>query len=173
MKKNTWSIAIGTDRTETFYHDFDKRKHLIIAGATGFGKSVIMKIIITSLILSKPNDVLFSLIDLKGGPAFARFKNCKQVVNFGVDNKDALKILIDVQKKMNQDYKKIVDVGFEDVTEAGINERHFLVTDEAADLADDNTSMEILTDIVRKGRGAGYYVIYATQYPSALELWNG
>ena len=27
--------------------------------------------------------------------------------------------------------------------------------------------MDILTDIVRKGRGAGYYVIFATQYPTA------
>jgi S-DNA-T family DNA segregation ATPase FtsK/SpoIIIE len=30
--------------------------------------------------------------------------------------------------------------------------------------------MDILTDIVRKGRGAGYYLIYATQYPSAQAI---
>jgi S-DNA-T family DNA segregation ATPase FtsK/SpoIIIE len=170
LKKNTWSIAIGTNRTETIYHDFDKRKHLIVAGSTGFGKSVIMKSIITSLILQKPNDVTFSLIDLKGGPAFARFRNCKQVVNFGTDLKEAAIILKNVQQKMNNDYKKIVDGGFEDVSEASIPKRHFLVVDEAADLADDKASMEILTDIVRKGRGAGYYVIYATQYPSAQAI---
>ncbi|KGT38147.1 MULTISPECIES: FtsK/SpoIIIE domain-containing protein [Heyndrickxia] len=57
------------------YHDFDMRKHLILARTTGFGKSVIMKSLITSLILQKPDDVEFSLIDLTGGPAFARFKN--------------------------------------------------------------------------------------------------
>ncbi|KYC61214.1 hypothetical protein B4100_3314 [Heyndrickxia coagulans] len=51
------------------------RKHLILARTTGFGKSVIMKSLITSLILQKPDDVEFSLIDLTGGPAFARFKN--------------------------------------------------------------------------------------------------
>src|SRR5205085_977519 len=145
-------------------------KHLIIAGSTGFGKSVIMKSIITSLILSKPNDVSFSLVDLKGGPAFARFRNCKQVVNFGTDNKEAAKILKNVQQQMNDDYKNIVDGGFEDVSEAGVKGRHFLVIDEAADLVEDKPSMEILTDIVRKGRGAGYYVIYATQYPSAQAI---
>ncbi len=170
LKVGTWSVAIGSNRNGTIYHDFDKRKHLIVAGATGFGKSVIMKAIITALLLSKPKDVTFSLIDLKGGPAFARFRNVKQVVNFGVDNKDASKILKDVQKTMNEDYKKIVDEGHEDVTEAGIKRRHFLVIDEAADLAGDRESMEILTDIVRKGRGAGYYVIYATQYPSAQAI---
>ncbi|MBT2729450.1 cell division protein FtsK [Bacillus sp. ISL-75] len=170
INENTWSVLIGFNRTESIYHDFDKRKHLIIAGATGFGKSVIMKCIITSLMLSKPNDVSFSLIDLKGGSAFARFKNAKQVVNFGVDNNEALEILQDVQQKMKDSYQKIVDDGFEDVSEAGISKRHFIVIDEAADLADDKDCMEILTDIVRKGRGAGYYVIYATQYPSAQAI---
>ncbi|MEY2196883.1 FtsK/SpoIIIE domain-containing protein [Neobacillus sp. BF23-41] len=146
IKENTWSVLIGFNRTESIYHDFDKRKHLIIAGATGFGKSVIMKCIITSLILSKPNDVSFSLIDLKGGSAFARFKNARQVINYGVDNEEALEILQDVQGKMKEEYKKIVDDGFEDVSEAGISKRHFIVIDEAADLADDKVCMEILTE---------------------------
>ncbi|MFJ5625628.1 FtsK/SpoIIIE domain-containing protein, partial [Peribacillus loiseleuriae] len=170
LKQGTWSVPIGITRNGTIYHDFDKRKHLIVAGATGFGKSVIMKAIITALILSKPNEVTFSLVDLKGGPAFARFKDAKQVVHFGVDTTDALEILQNVQQKMNDDYKRIVDGGHEDVSEAGISKRHFLVVDEAADLAGDQKSMEILTDIVRKGRGAGYYVIYATQYPSAQAI---
>jgi DNA segregation ATPase FtsK/SpoIIIE, S-DNA-T family len=170
LKVGSWSVPIGMNRNGTIYHDFDKRKHLIVAGATGFGKSVSIKTIITSLLLSKPNDVSFSLIDLKSGSAFSRFKNCKQVVNFGTDNKEAGEILKDVQWRMNEDYKKIVDAGFEDVSEAGINKRHFLILDESADLVDDKDSMEKLTDIVRKGRGAGYYVIYATQYPSAQAI---
>jgi DNA segregation ATPase FtsK/SpoIIIE, S-DNA-T family len=170
LKEDSWSVAIGKTRTEIIFHDFDKRKHLIIAGSTGFGKSVIMKAIITTLLLQKSDDVSFSLIDLKGGAAFTRFKKCKQVINFGTDNKEAIEILKKVQQKMNDDYKKIVDDGFEDVSEAGIRNRHFIVIDEAADLADDKNAMEILTDIVRKGRGAGYYVIYATQYPSAQAI---
>ena len=169
LKPGTWSVPIGSNRDGMLYHDFDKRKHLIIAGSTGFGKSVIMKAIITSLILSKPNDVSFSLIDLKGGPAFARFKDAKQVKRFGTDNKEAETILLEVQKDMERDYKKIVNGGYEDVSEANIKGRHFLIIDEGADLAGDkkSKSMDILTDIVRKGRGAGYYVIFATQYPTA------
>lgn len=170
LKKNTWSVLIGSNRNGDIYHDFDKRKHLIVAGATGGGKSVVMKAIITALTLSKPDDVTFSLIDLKGGSSFARFRNLKQVVNFGIDNTEALEILKDVQQKMNDSYKKIVDNGYEDVSEAGIRKRHFIVVDEAADLADDKACMAILTDIVRKGRGAGYYLIYATQYPSAQAI---
>ena len=118
LKENTWSVLIGLNHKEKIYHNFDKRKHLIIAGATGFGKSVIIKAIITSLSLSNPENVKFSLIDLKGGSAFARFKNMKQVVNFGTDTKSALSILKDVKDQMNNDYEKIVDAGFEDVSES-------------------------------------------------------
>ncbi len=170
IKKNNWSVPIGVIRGKTIVHCFDRRKHLIVAGSTGFGKSVAVKMIITSLIMSKPNDVTFSLIDLKGGVAFNRFKDCKQVKNYGRNNEEALEILKLVQQDMNDEYEKIVDGGFEDVAEANISERHFLIIDEAADLAGDKEAMEILTDIVRKGRGAGFYIIYATQYPSAQAI---
>lgn len=168
LKKGTWSIPIGkTKDGRTIYHDFDKRKSLIIAGAPGFGKSVTMKMIITSLTMSNPDNVTFSLIDLKLGPAFKRFEKMKQIENFGKTGKEATEILEKVQKSMECDYLKIIDDGFEDVSEAGIKKRHFLIIDEGADLIGDPKAIDLLTDIVRKGRGAGYYVIYSTQYPTA------
>jgi DNA segregation ATPase FtsK/SpoIIIE, S-DNA-T family len=166
LKPNSWSILIGLNRDERIYHDFDKRKSIIIAGVPGSGKSVVIKLIITSLILQNPDNVTFSLIDLKEGAAFTRYKNLKQVIHFGKNEDEAIEILKDVQKQMNIDYKKIVDAGYEDVTEANRKQRHFLIIDEAADLADNPKAMELITDIVRKGRGSGYYVVYSTQYPS-------
>lgn len=167
LKSGTWAVPVGVNREGIIYHDFDKTKHLIIAGVPGSGKSVVMKLIITALTLQNPDDVLFSLIDLKGGPAFARFRNLKQVKNLGIDNTEALKILKELREDMENVYKNVlVPNGFEDVTEAEIKKRHFVVIDEAADLAGDKEAVEILTDIVRKGRGSGYYVIYATQYPT-------
>lgn len=167
LQPGTWKVLIGKKRNEIIYHDFDKTKHLIIAGVPGSGKSVVMKLIITSLILSQPDNVTFSLIDLKGGPAFARFKDCKQVENFAVDNEGAMEVLKKVEKDMERVYQDVlVAKGYEDITEAKIKERHFLVIDEAADLAGEGKAVEILTNIVRKGRGSGHYVIYATQYPT-------
>lgn len=167
LQPGTWKVIIGKKRSEIIYHDFDKTKHLIIAGVPGSGKSVVMKLIITSLILSQPNNVSFSLIDLKGGPAFSRFKDCKQVKNFAVNNSEALDVLKDFEEDMERVYRDVlVAKGFEDITEAGIKERHFLVIDEAADLAGEKEAVEILTNIVRKGRGSGHYVIYSTQYPT-------
>jgi DNA segregation ATPase FtsK/SpoIIIE, S-DNA-T family len=166
LKSNSWSVLIGLNREDKIYHDFDKRKSIIIAGVPGSGKSVAIKLIITSLILQNPDNVTFSLIDLKEGAAFTRYKNLKQVIHFGKNEEEAIEILKDVQEKMNIDYKSIVEAGYEDVTEANRKQRHFLIIDEAADLADTPRAMELITDIVRKGRGSGYYVIYSTQYPS-------
>ncbi|MBS4171958.1 FtsK/SpoIIIE domain-containing protein [Bacillus sp. FJAT-49736] len=170
LSPGTWKICLGGDRQGRIYHDFDERKHLIIAGVPGSGKSVIMKLIITCLMLQNPNDVSFSLIDLKGGPAFSRFKDCKQVKkgHLGINMEESLRILKEVQDDMENVYQNIlVPKGFEDVTEAGIKRRHFIVIDEAADIVDYPEVVDILTDIVRKGRGSGHYVIYSTQYPSA------
>jgi DNA segregation ATPase FtsK/SpoIIIE, S-DNA-T family len=166
LKNGTWSVAIGMNRKGIIYHDFDKRKSLLVAGVPGSGKSVLIKLIITSLILQNPDDVTFSLIDLKEGAAFSRFKNARQVVDFATNEIEAMEVLKKVKERMSVDYRKIVEDGFEDVTEAKTKKRHFLIIDEAADLADNRVAMELITEIVRKGRGGGYYCIYATQYPS-------
>jgi hypothetical protein len=170
LKNGTWSIPIGKTRQGLVRHDFDEHKHLIIAGATGYGKSAILKLIVTSLVLQQPDNVNLHLIDLKGGSAFQRFKDLKQTKSFTRDPKEAKKLLQSIQAKMNKDYAEIVDQGYEDIKESGRKERHFIIIDEAADIADDSACMEVVTDIARRGRGAGYYLIYATQYPSSQSI---
>lgn len=168
LKKGTWSVPIGFTRNrDIIRHDFDKDKHLIIAGATGYGKSAILKLISTVLISQQPNNAELSLIDLKGGSAFHRFRNCKQVKYYSRDPLETEKVLESIQVEMNKSFEKVVDNGFEDVKEAKINKRHFIIIDEAADLAEYNKAMDIITDIARRGRSAGYYLIFCTQYPTA------
>lgn len=170
LKPGTWSVSIGQTRQGVVRHDFDEHKHLIIAGATGYGKSAILKLIVTSLVLQQSEHVNLHLIDLKGGSAFQRFKDLKQTKNFTRDPSQAKEILEEIQVKMNEAYTDIVDQGYEDVKESGRKERHFIIIDEAADIADDSACMDVVTDIARKGRGAGYYLIYATQYPSSKSI---
>jgi len=168
LKFNNWSVPIGiTRKGDTIYHDFDKSKHLIIAGATGYGKSAILKLIVTTLIEQQPENVELSLIDLKGGSAFHRFRNCKQVKYYSRDPKEAEGVLEFIQSDMNGAFQKVVDNGYEDVKEAKIKKRHFIIIDEAADLSDYKNAMEIITDIARRGRSAGYYLVFCTQYPTA------
>jgi hypothetical protein len=168
LNPGTWAVCIGYDRAgKPIYHDFDKAKHLLIAGATGYGKSVALKLIVTSLILQMSDHAELSLIDLKGGSAFHRFKDCRQVKHYGRNPSEGEEKLKEIQEEMNDSFEKVVDQGFEDVKEAGIKKRHFIVIDEAADLADNQTAMDIVTDIARRGRSAGYFLIFATQYPTA------
>lgn len=166
--EGTWSVPIGYTRNGTVInHDFDKDKHLIIAGATGYGKSAILKLITTTLIEQQPNDAELSLIDLKGGSAFHRFRSCKQVKYYSRDPQETEKLLETIQQEMNKSFNKVVDKGYEDVKEAKIKKRHFIIIDEAADLTEYTKAMDIITDIARRGRSAGYYLIFCTQYPTA------
>lgn len=167
LKLNSWSVPIGFTRNGNIIrHDFDKDKHLIIAGATGYGKSAILKLIVTTLISQQHENVELSLIDLKGGSAFHRFKDCKQVKYYSRDPLSAEDVLKSVQIDMNGSFENVVDNGYEDVKEANIKKRHFIIIDEAADLTEYKKAMEIITDIARRGRSAGYYLIFCTQYPT-------
>ncbi|MFE8698006.1 FtsK/SpoIIIE domain-containing protein [Cytobacillus sp. FJAT-53684] len=170
LKRDSWSVSIGKTRSNIIRHDFDEHKHLIIAGATGYGKSALLKLIVTSLVCQQPEHTNLHLVDLKGGSAFQRFKNLKQTRNFTREPEGAKEILKDIQQQMEEAYKEIVDAGYEDIKESGIKDRHFIIIDEAADIADDAVAMEVVTDIARKGRGAGYYLIYGTQYPSSQSI---
>lgn len=168
LKPKSWSVPIGYTRNgDMIEHDFDKSKHLIIAGATGYGKSAILKLITTTLIEQQPDNTELSLIDLKGGSAFHRFKDCKQVKYYSRDPESAQEVLVKVQNDMQKSFEKVVDNGYEDVKEAKIKRRHFVIIDEAADLADYSNAMDIITDIARRGRSSGYYLIFCTQYPTA------
>jgi DNA segregation ATPase FtsK/SpoIIIE, S-DNA-T family len=161
-----WEVPIGVTRTDLIKHDFDKVYNMIIAGSPGYGKSVLLKNITTSIVVRNPNIVKLTLIDLKGGLAFNRFKNLKQVDNVAKTPIEALTALQSVQEKMVKMIDYLLENGFEDVKEAGINDRYFCIIDEAADLTGEKEAIEIVKDIARRGRGAGFRLIYATQYPT-------
>jgi len=161
-----WEVPIGTSRSKFVTHDFEKVSHLIIAGATNMGKSNFIKMMITALVYRKPDDVKFTIIDLKNGLSLGRFKDLKQTENFAINPEQAKEALKRVQEQMSKTMDYLFENGYEDVKEAGFKERHFVIIDEAADIADDKDCVEILEDIARRGRASGFYLVYATQYPT-------
>ncbi|MEN2468220.1 FtsK/SpoIIIE domain-containing protein [Ornithinibacillus sp. JPR2-1] len=163
-----WEVPIGYTYKEFLKHDFEKRPHMIVAGATGFGKSEFIKLLISVLTKNRPDHVRFHLIDLKGGSELGPFRRMSQVSNFGKNVRDAKRILEDIQNDMNYKLDYMFEKGYKDVTEAGQKERDFIFIDEAADLDDD--CKDIVIDIARRGRSAGYRLIYATQYPTNQTL---
>lgn len=73
-------LAIGTTVSRDFFiQDLARMPHLLIAGATGQGKSILINSIILSLIYSlSPDDLKFVLIDPKMVEFTAYDKICKQ-----------------------------------------------------------------------------------------------
>jgi hypothetical protein len=165
-KVSGWQIPVGTTRTSLIKHDFEKHCHITIAGMTDYGKSVFLKNIITTLIAKQTRNVKFYLVDLKGGLAFNRFRNLEQVQGVAKNPEEAFEMLSLAQEKMNERINFLLEKGYEDIKEAGILERIFVVIDEAADISDHKACQEIIKDIARRGRGAGFRLIYATQYPT-------
>lgn len=162
-----WQVPVGVSRLKYLTHDFDKIPHLIVAGTTDFGKSNWLKSTITTLIHRKPDHATFTLIDLKGGLSFNRYRDVKQVGPIAKSPQEALEALQTVQERMNGTMDYLIAHNYEDVKEAGLHDRHFIVIDEAADIADHKGCVEIIKDIARRGRAAGYRLIYSTQYPTA------
>jgi FtsK/SpoIIIE family len=171
LKPGTWSVPIGHTRNgKVVYHDFDDLYSLIVAGTPGYGKSFFLKMLISTLVLINPKNVSFTLIDLKEGAAFKRFEKLKQVKYVGYNPEDAKAVLERVKEDMTATYRSFIDDGFEDVKEAGIPHRHFIIVDEGADIAQDSDCIDLLTDIARRGRAAGFYPIYSSQYPTSRTI---
>lgn len=171
-----WEVPIGVTRTEFMKHDFDKIMHMVVAGTTRYGKSIFLKNVITTLIQNQPDNVLFTLIDLKGGLTFNRFRKCPQVQSMTSEPKESLEVLQAINEQLNQVMDHLQSNGFENVIEAGIKNRHFIIIDEGAELAPGiekdselkkikNACEVILSRIARIGGALGYRLIYATQTP--------
>ena len=176
----SWEIPVGKTRDRFVRHDMELG-HMIVAGATRYGKSVFLKNIITTLIARKPNDVKLTLVDLKGGLTFARYLSVKQVATVAKDVAETLATLKQIDAELTAKLAEYLAQGFEDIREANDPMRHFIVIDEAAQIASkgvtdsEERSMRvdcerILAKIAQEGAGLGYRLIFCTQYPTADTL---
>jgi DNA segregation ATPase FtsK/SpoIIIE, S-DNA-T family len=172
-----WEIPLGESRYGFINHDME-RGHITLAGATRKGKTVFLKLLITSLIHIQPENTKLTLIDLKGGLSFTRFKHAKQVEKVATDLDTALDALLKVKKEMDEMKGWFDKNGSEDIKEAGIDTRHFICIDEAAQISPNiltgkeekekaRKCEEALSEIARIGAGLGYRLIYCSQYPTA------
>ena len=186
-------IAIGkTIANEPFIADLTKMPHLLMAGATGQGKSVGLNAIIASLLYKKhPAEIKFVMVDPKKVELTLFTKIERHFLAKLPDSEDA--IITDTRKvvrtlnsltiEMDQRYDLLKDAQVKNIKEYNAkfisrrlnpNEGHrylpyvVLVVDEFADLIM-TAGKEIETPIARLAqlaRAIGIHLIIATQRPS-------
>lgn len=181
--KGNWTIPVGMAQEGIVYHDFDTIPHMTIAGATTWGKTVFMKMLMTHLIENNPDGVEFYILDLKGGLAFHRYANLKQVKVVAGNYEESAKALLMVEKDIKKNMVEFKKVYAENAKEANMPIRKFIIIDEAGELVphksmSDNdkeytrTCQRVLSYIARVSGQLGYKLLFGTQYPTAEILDN-
>jgi DNA segregation ATPase FtsK/SpoIIIE, S-DNA-T family len=172
-----YKVVIGMDHKKLIFHDFSQIPHMIIGGMTRYGKSVVMKLLITQLLLCAPKNLKFHLFDLKGGLAFNRFKKLPQVNSVSRDVKESLANLKTLKGRIKKRQLYFEKKGYEDIGEANAAgekfEREIVIVDEASVLAPKNSSdqdrnkcRDILEYIAQVAGGLGFNLIMCSQYPT-------
>ena len=174
-----WRVPVGVTRAQdTFrYHDFEKIPHLVLGGATRYGKSNFINSITCSLIQNEPDNAHFFFVDLKGGVELCDYENVKQTESIAYEPEEALETLRKAYEHMKEMQVKVRSMGKKNVQEANIKDRYFIIVDEVGELnpAEAVTSDErklkqqcqtYMSQISRLGAGLGFRLILATQYPT-------
>ena len=186
-------LALGkTISNETFVVDLAKMPHLLMAGATGQGKSVGINSILTSLLYKKhPSEIKFILVDPKKVELtlfnkierhyLAKLPDSSEPII--TDNREVIKTLNSLCTEMEQRYELLKNGMCRNIKEynqkfkkrkLNPNDGHkflpylILVVDEFADLIM-TTGKEVETPIARLAqlaRAVGIHLIIATQRPS-------
>ncbi|MFL6559902.1 MAG: FtsK/SpoIIIE domain-containing protein, partial [Bacillus sp. (in: firmicutes)] len=142
-----YSVVIGIDHNGRILHDFNEIPHMIIGGMTRYGKSVMLKLIITQLVLKRRFGLKFHLFDLKGGLAFNRFKKLPQVYSVARDEAESLKSLKKLRNQIKKRMMYFEERGYEDIKEAWAAgekiDREIIIVDEASVLAPESKQDQV------------------------------
>ena len=146
------------------YADMIKQPHLLIAGATGSGKSVILNGIIYTL-LSFPHGFCDIWLCDPKRVEFKKYRKCKAVKHYASDISDINALLKAAVDEMEARYKRI-DA---DLFQVQSRERPiYIIIDEFADLmTQSRESEQCIIRLSQKARASGIHLITATQRPTA------
>jgi S-DNA-T family DNA segregation ATPase FtsK/SpoIIIE len=185
------TLALGkTANGDIFISDLKEMPHLLIAGATGSGKSVAIHAIILSILYkSSPRTVKFILIDPKRielaiyntlphllTPVVVNPKLAKNALDWAVfEMENRYKLLATLQVRNIEQFNKKLEmlVQSEDEELEHLTSREpipyiVIIIDELADLmmASAREVEDDITRLAQKARAVGIHLILATQRPS-------
>lgn len=160
------AVAVGCD--QPLYIDFLRNPHTLIAGATGWGKSVCLKSLILQILGNYP-DSDFELLDFKGGVELSDFKNLVQTKSFTIKPDMAVlelsRIYEEIEYRLDELNRANVRdwVGFNKGSQEKMKPK-FVIIEEFTILIDqDKDISNILTKSLAISRAAGVYFIFTSQ----------
>lgn len=138
--------------------------HVLIAGVTGSGKSVLLNdIIYSALALYTPSQAKFCFIDTKR-VELVQYKNLPHCDRYATELSEVSDLLQDALYTIDERYIQMSNDGLRRYRGADI----YIVIDELADLltVDKKTFFPMLQRIAQIGRAAGFHLIACTQAPN-------
>jgi S-DNA-T family DNA segregation ATPase FtsK/SpoIIIE len=175
--KSNLALALGQGAGgEAVVGDLSKMPHLLIAGATGSGKTVCLNSTICCLLLhNTPNNVRFIMIDPKRVELTPFNSTPHLATPVIVDTDKALGTLRWLNHEMDRRYQKLATAGARNIDSYNKNKSGneampylVLVIDELADLmmAGFDEVEHILCRLAQLARATGIHLVVATQRPS-------
>ena len=180
---NPLMFALGRDVSgKSIAVDLAKMPHLLIAGATGSGKSVCVNALITSILMhTRPDDVRMILVDLKrvelapynGLPHLLQHvivepNEAKAVLNWAVrEMEERYKVLAGHSVRNIAAYNGRPEVAGDETSDERMP-YIVLIIDELADLImrEGRKVEDPIVKIAQKARAVGIHLVLATQRPS-------
>lgn len=165
------SCALGVDtKNNPVILDLASAPHVLLAGTTGSGKSVLLNSIISSLLFkATPDTAQFIMIDPKKVELSLYGYLPHLVAPIVKDAAAAVEMLRAVCVEMTSRYNKLATAGVKQLADApGMFPRLFVIIDELADLmlTSRHSVEESIIRIAQLGRAAGIHLIIATQRPT-------
>lgn len=151
----------------TLFADMLQQTHILIAGATGSGKSVLINGIMHTALLQSPAAYQFVLIDLKR-VELSTYRNLPHTLAYADNISSALSALSEALQRIESRYSEMQRMGLKKYPGSCI----YVVIDELADLmtVDKKHVLPLIQRIAQIGRAANVKIIAATQCPLATVI---
>lgn len=149
-------------RLHAVYQDMTRQDHLLIGGATGSGKSVLLHALVYTLTYKAPSELHLALIDPKR-VELRQYANLPHTISHVTEPPQIAHTLARLNHIMDSRYYRFQHGQFK-TTEPHI----YVIIDELADLMHTLPAIaeSYITRLARLGRAAGIHLIVATQSPS-------
>ncbi|NIK77497.1 S-DNA-T family DNA segregation ATPase FtsK/SpoIIIE [Paenibacillus castaneae] len=185
-------VRAGGESLHLDMHETGYGPHGLVAGTTGSGKSELLQsIIISQAIHYHPHDIVFVLIDYKGGGMADVFKGMPHLVGTitNLDGNQTTRALLSIKSELMSRQRIFSEYGVNSIdkyqklfySKNGNQSMPaiphlIMIADEFAELKQDQPDfMKELVSTARVGRSLGVHLILATQKPAGVvddQIWS-